>query len=112
MMGLNPRDVAKAMKRMGIQQQDINATEVIIKLPDKEIIITNPSVAKVNMMGQESYQITGEEHERNTTTEPEISDEDIKTVMEQTGANEKTAKEAIKNAKGDLAQAIIDLKNE
>jgi nascent polypeptide-associated complex subunit alpha len=53
--GVNPRQAAKMMKRMGIQQQEIEATEVIIKTPEKTIIITNPSVSKVNMMGV--YQI-------------------------------------------------------
>jgi len=71
------------MRQMGIQQQEINATEVIIKTADKEFIITNPSVAKVNMMGQETFQISGEITERelsSTSLASEISEEDIKTA--------------------------------
>ena len=107
--GMNPRKMNQMMKKMGIQQVEIDATEVIIKTPEKEIVIQSPSVSKVNMMGQQTYQVVGEEHERALSTEPEIGEDDIKTVMEQTGADEQKAREAIKEAKGDLAQAIMRL---
>ncbi len=108
--GMNPRAMKQAMKRLGIQQQDIEATEVIIKTPEKEIVITNPQVAKVNMMGQQTYQVVGEAEERSIEKEPEINEEDIKTVMEQTGADETKATEIIKKHQGDLAAAIMELK--
>lgn len=107
--GMNPRKMQQMMRKMGIQQVEIPATEVIIKTPDKDIIITEPSVSKVNMMGQETFQISGNVNEREKTTEPEISEDDIKTVIEQTKVDEKTAKEALAKAKGDLAKAIMDL---
>ncbi|MBI4140595.1 nascent polypeptide-associated complex protein [Candidatus Woesearchaeota archaeon] len=110
MMGLNPRDIEKAMKRMGIQQQDIDATEVVIKTPTKQLIIKNPHVAKVNAMGQESFQITGIVEEKITDSTPEITEDDIKTVMEQTNCDKKTAEETLQKNKGDLAQTIIELK--
>ena len=100
------------MKQLGIQQVDIPAIEVIIKTKDKNIIISNPSVAKVNMMGQENFQISGDVHEEEVSSVPDISEEDIKTVMDQTGANKLTAKKAIEDAHGDLAEAILNLKNE
>lgn len=108
--GMNPRKMQQAMKRMGIQQQDIDATEVIIKCPDKQIVIANPQVAKVNMMGQETYQIVGQAEEQSLDTKPEINEEDIKTVMEQAGVDENKAKEFIEKHDGDLAAAILDLK--
>lgn len=97
------------MRKMGIQQVEIPATEVIIKTEDKEIIITNPQVSKVNMMGQQTYQIVGEEHEHELDTTPEINEEDIKTVMEQANVDEDTAKKALEESKGDIAKAIMDL---
>ena len=109
---MNPRAMKQAMKRMGIQQQDIEATEVIIKTEDKEIVIANPQVAKVNMMGQETYQVVGEAQERAISKEPEINEEDIKTVMEQTGADQEKAKETIQKHNGDLAAAIMELKEQ
>ncbi len=108
--GMNPKKIQQAMKRMGIQQVEIPATEVIIKTPDKEIIISEPQVSKVNMMGQETFQIVGKVEERELPSEPEISEEDIKTVMEQTNASREEAEQAIREQKGDLAAAILKLK--
>ncbi|MBI2112287.1 nascent polypeptide-associated complex protein [Candidatus Woesearchaeota archaeon] len=107
--GMNQRKVQQMMKQMGIQQVDIPATEVIIRTEDKEIIISNPSVAKVNMMGQETFQISGQVEERDLSTSPEISEEDIKTVMDQAHVSEEKARQAIEEANGDLAEAIINL---
>jgi len=106
---MNARDMAKAMKRLGIQQQDIEATEVIIKTKDKQYVFSQPQVAKVNMAGQESYQIIGKPEVQELSTEPELSDEDVETVMKQTGKSKEEALEAIKKHKGDLASAIMEL---
>jgi len=108
-MNINPRQMQGMMRKMGITQEDINATEVIIKTPDKEIIIRNPSVAKVNMMGQETFQVVGQIEEREISKEAEINDDDIATVMEKANVDRKTALEAIKKANGDLAEAIMQL---
>lgn len=99
------------MRQMGIQQQEISATEVIIKTEDKEIIITNPSVSKVNMMGQETFQVSGKIQERKLSSEPEISEEDVKTVLEQAQVNESEARQSLEKHHGDLAAAILDLKS-
>jgi nascent polypeptide-associated complex subunit alpha len=108
--GMNPRKMAQAMKKMGISQQEIDATEVVIKTRDKEFVISNPQVSKVNMMGQETFQVVGNIEERALDQKPEISEEDIKTVMEQASVDEEKAKEAIEKNNGDLAAAIIELK--
>ncbi len=110
--GMNSRKAAQMMKKMGIQQIEIPATEVIIKTPEKEIIITDPQVSKVNMMGQETFQIIGNINERELSTEPEINEEDIKTVMEQASVPEDEAKKAISDSEGDLAKAILSLKKD
>jgi nascent polypeptide-associated complex subunit alpha len=110
--GMNSRQMQKMMKQMGIQQVEIPAVEVIIRTNDKEIVISNPSVSKVNMMGQQTYQVVGESVERAISTTPEISSEDIETVMGQANVSEEIAKNAIESANGDLAQAIIDLTQE
>jgi len=107
--GMNPRKMQQMMKQLGIQQVDVPATEVIIRTADKEIIITNPSVARVNMMGQENFQISGDIEEHELSTTPDISADDVKTVMEQANVDEETAKKAIEEAEGDLAQAIMNL---
>ena len=108
--GMNPRKAAQMMRKMGISQQEVDATEVIIKTPEKELVINNPQVSKVNMMGQETFQVVGEVEERSVSSEPEINEEDVKTVMEQAGVSEEEAKEAIKRNDFDLAKAIMELK--
>jgi len=106
--GMNPKAMEQAMKKMGIKQEDIPSTEVIIKAEGRDIVITNPKVVKVNMMGQDSFQITGTVQEQTPATE--ISEDDIKTVSTQAGVPETQAKEALENANGDLAAAIMQLK--
>jgi nascent polypeptide-associated complex subunit alpha len=107
--GMDARAVKAAMKKMGIKQHEIEAREVIIKTPDKEIIISNPSVSKVEMMGQTSFQIAGTIEEKEVKAP--ITDEDIKTVMEQSGSSEADARKALEDNNGDLAAAIISLKD-
>jgi nascent polypeptide-associated complex subunit alpha len=102
--GMNPRDMQKAMKKLGMKQEEIEAEEVIIRQGDKNLVIKNPQVVRVNMMGQESLQITGEIEE-----ESNISEEDIKTVAEQTGKTPTEAKQALEDSNGDLAEAIMNL---
>ncbi len=110
--GMNSRQAQQMMKKMGIQQVEVPATEVIIKGEDKDIIITNPQVSKVNMMGQETFQVVGEVHEQERSSTPDISEDDIKMVVDQTGRSAEEAKKAIEESQGDLADAILKLKEE
>lgn len=109
---MNPRDVQRAMKQLGVKQVEIPATEVIIRTAEKDIIIREPSVQKVNMMGQVSFQISGEVEEQAHSSAADISEDDIQMVMEQADVDKKTALQAIQDADGDLAQAIMELKKE
>ena len=106
-MNINPRQMQKMMQRLGMQQQEIDAKQVIIRTSDKEIIFTNPNVSKVNAMGQETWQIIGNSEERLLEN---FSTDDVKTVMEQTGADERMSSKALTESKGDLAEAILKLK--
>ena len=108
-MKINPKQLEKMAKRMGIQASPIDAEEVIIRTAEKEIIISSPQVSKVNMMGQETWQITGEAEERSKKA---FNDEDIDTVLNQTGASRDEVEAALEAAHGDLAQAIMRLKEE
>ena len=111
--GMDPRQMKAMMKRLGIQPEEINASVVIIRTDDKEIILKSPEVLKLNMMGQEIFQITSKEIEENQIEKtPEITEEDIKTVMEQTNVSREQAIKAIKESNGDLAEAIMKLTEE
>ncbi len=94
-----------AMKQLGMSQEEIPASRVTIEKSDNnKIIIENPSVVKLKIQGQESFQISGEVKE-----EQIISEEDIKTVVEKTNAGKEEARKALENAGGDLAEAILKL---
>ena len=105
--GMNPRAVEQAMKKMGIKHVEIPSSEVIIRSDGKDIIITSPRVIKVDLMGQDTFQITGSIQERETVAE--ISEDDVKTVSSQSGVSEDEARKALEASGGDLAAAIMEL---
>ena len=109
---MNPKKVQAMMKQLGIAQQEIDAERVIIEQEDKNIIINNPSIMKVNMQGQEQFQISGdiEEQEKESEEDKEATkQEDIETIIEKTGCDKAKAEEALEKANGDIAEAIINL---
>jgi nascent polypeptide-associated complex subunit alpha len=105
--GMNPKAMQQAMKKMGMKQEEIDATEVIIKTADKNLIVRNPQVVKIDMMGQKSLQVTGDIEE-----ESSISEEDVKTVALQADVSEDESRKALEECSGDLAEAIMKLKKE
>lgn len=109
--GVSPREMQKAMKRLGIKQEEIDAELVIIKTHDKDFVIRNPQVSKVNMMGQETFQVVGIIEEIEKDTKAEISEEDINTVIEQASCTKEEAMEAIEESGGNLAEAILKIQN-
>ena len=105
--GMNQKAIQQAMKKMGMKQEEIDASEVIIKKRDgSNLIVRDPSVVQVDMMGQKTLQVTGEMSE-----ESGISDEDVKTVAEQAEVSESEARKSLEKHNGDLAEAILSLKN-
>jgi len=105
--GMNPRNMGRMMKQMGIKNEEINASKVIIETDGKKLVFKNPSVQLMEMQGQKTYTIIG-----NPTIESEISEEDIKMVMEQTEVTKEEAEDALKESDGDIASAILKLKKE
>ena len=104
---MNPKQMQGMMKKMGIAQEEILAEKVIIEKKDgNRIIIENPSVTKIKMQGQTSFQIAGIEKEE--SQEIKISEEDINTIIEKTGCKKEKAKEILEKT-GDLAEAILEL---
>ncbi len=105
---IDPKQMEKMMKQMGIATENIDATEVLIRTAEKEILISEPQVSKIKMGGQETFQIIGNVSERALE---KFSAEDVKTVSEQTGVFESEAKKALEETSGDLAEAIMKLKS-
>ena len=111
---MDKRAMEAAMRKLGVQQREVQADEVVIKLKggSTEIVISNPSVTKVTMMGQENFQIAGEFSERPSQSSPQLlqplfNEEDVKTVIGQTGCSDAEAKVALAKVNGDLAAAIL-----
>jgi nascent polypeptide-associated complex subunit alpha len=102
--GMNPKQMQGMMKKMGISQEEIDAHKVTIEKNDgSKLIIDNPSVTKIKMQGQETFQIAGEISEENL-----LSEDDIKTIVEKTGCSEEKAREVLEKT-GDLAESILEL---
>ena len=104
------KQMERQMKKMGMKMEDLEGVqEVIIRFEDKELIIDNPSVSVMNVMGQETYQVDGKAREVELEYEIEIPDEDIEMVANSAGVSEEKAREALEECKGDLAEAIMKL---
>ena len=101
---LDPKKMQAMMSKLGIKQEPIEANRVVIERDSGDIIIENPQVAKVEMQGQETWQITGEARGEESV----IREEDIRLVMEKTGKSEKEVRKALEET-GDIAEAIMKL---
>ena len=114
--GMNPKQMQKMLKRMGIKVDEIEAQRVVIEGADKDIVIENPQVMLTKMPNQEMFQISGDvtevDKDEAVGTEPEITDEDIAMVAEQAGVGNEQAEEALLETRGDIAEAILKLKGQ
>lgn len=115
---VNPRQMKQAMKRMGIEQEELDGVEeVIIRTADKEYVIRNPNVSAITAQGQKIWQVVGEPIVRPRADAakkaqekaPTIPEEDVKLVAEKAGVSEEEAREALEECGGEPAEAIIRL---
>lgn len=111
MPNINPRDLKNMMNKMGITSSEIDANRVVIECPDRKIVIDSPQVMQIDAQGSTSFQISGSvSEEQNEAPKIEITEDDIDTVSKQSGADHDTAKAALEESNGDIAEAIINLK--
>jgi nascent polypeptide-associated complex subunit alpha len=116
------RSMERQMRRMGVDFQQLeDVSEVIIRLPDKELVIPQAQVLVMQAQGDDVYQIMGQSEERSLTTSTELeegvsttpvqsfTDEDVQLVASQANVSEDEAREALRTAEGNLAKAIIVL---
>ncbi len=126
--GMSPKQMARMMKKMGIEQKEIEGVrEVVIRFDDKEWVILNAQVTMVKQAGSESFQISGTKSERDLTgstpvkTETPASEVEVKKTIEipmedaalvasQTGVDIGVAKQVLEETGGDLAAAILKLR--
>ncbi len=113
MPNMDPRAMKNLMAKMGIKSSEINALRVVIETSDKNIIIENPQITKIEAQGAVSFQIGGDISENPKIIQTNITDEDIEMVSEKTGITDKDMiRERLMQENGDIAQTILDLTNE
>ena len=119
MRRLSPRQLRRLQARMlgnlGLDLKELGkADQVIIRFPDKEIILEGPNVLEMKVENESIYQIVGGERVEGEMMEEakyEPSEEDLALVAAQAGVSEEEARNALIEAGGDLAKAILLLKS-
>ncbi len=112
MPNIDPRQLKRMMESMGIKSSEVRAGRVVIECADRDIIIDNPQVTAIDAQGNRSFQVSGDVREAEKAAEKaEISEEDVKLVMERSGvSSEAEARSALEATNGDIAEAIMKLK--
>jgi nascent polypeptide-associated complex subunit alpha len=108
------------MQKMGVKMDELqDVSEVIIKTPSKDIVIEAPTVTLVTVQGQIMYQIVGGEASEKQSqpdaigpavSAPSLPETDVLLVVQQTGKTVDEARKALVDSGGDLARAILLLK--
>lgn len=114
---MNSREVKRMMAQMGIKSTEMSDVKtVIMKGATKDYMITDAQVTMIEAQGQKTFQIMGtfkevakSAEETKAEAAPAYSEEDVKLVMEQASVSREKALEALKNADGEPAKAIMDL---
>src|SRR6056297_1260035 len=101
--GMNPRKMKQMMEQMGIDMEDIDAQEVIIRTPEEELVFDDAEVQLMEAQGQKTYQVVGEPESRergeggsdDSATEASGDDnvvdaDDVEIVAMRTGVDEDT----------------------
>ena len=125
------RQLRRRMQQQGIDMDQIDATRVVIEGPERTLVIEQPEVILMKQMGQEIYQVIGEANEYSpdellieekeeeeiiesideTETKPVITENDIMLVAAQANVDKEEAKSVLIECDGDIAKAILFLKN-
>ncbi len=132
MCAFNPRKLRKMLRNLDLSNlklEDVpNVVRVEFVLRDgTRMIIENPSIAKVSIGGLVIFQVQAQsssirhvsstiqqvQQESILVSEPRkpYSDEDIELVIQETGCSREEAIKALEETKGDIAEAIMLLKN-
>ena len=129
--GVASRQMRRRMQQQGIDMDQIEATRVIIEGVEKTLIIEQPEVILMKQMGQEIYQVVGEAQEfspeevsieekesaisevedQSYDSKPTITENDIMLVAAQANVSKEEAQAALIDSDGDIAKAILFLKN-
>lgn len=114
----NPRQMRQAMKRLGIEQEQMDdVEEVVIRTATKEYVIRDANVTAMTAQGQKIWTVVGEPIVRDRADAKKsedaralmIPEEDVQLVAEKAGVSEEEARRALEECGGEPAEAIIRL---
>ncbi|MFA5357810.1 MAG: nascent polypeptide-associated complex protein [archaeon] len=104
--GINPKQMGKMMRQMGIKNEDLEVEEITMKLKNgKKLVFKEPQVQSIEMQGTKTYTVMG-----NPSEESGVPDDDVEMVAEQANVSKEKAKKALEESNGDIAEAIMKLK--
>ena len=107
---MDNRQNRRMLEKMGINLEEVpDVEEVIIKTKEKELILKKVNVSKIKAKDTEMFQIVAEEIEEIIKENKEINEKDMHLVAQQAKVSLETAKIALEESNGDLAQAILKL---
>ncbi|MDP3742639.1 MAG: nascent polypeptide-associated complex protein [Candidatus Micrarchaeota archaeon] len=117
--GMNPGQMKKLMQQMGIKNTEVKATRVVIESEDGNLVVENPQVTMIEMGGQKSLQVIGEIQQQapgessstGNSGSKTAEKSDVEIVMEKAGCSKETAEKALKEANGDMVDAIMIAEN-
>lgn len=113
--GMNPGQMKKLMQQMGIKNSEVPATRVVVESENGNLVIDNPQVTMIEMGGQKSLQVIGEIREEKageTSTDTSAKTQsDVEIVMEKTRCSREKAEAALKEANGDMVEAIMTVES-
>ena len=121
----NQRQMELMMRRMGMTTEEVpDVQEVIVRTKTKEHVFQQPEVTILTVQGVRTYQVVGTPEVRPrsaaapsagaapgpaSTAPSGPPEEDIRLVMEQANVSREEAIEALFQAKGEPAEAILQI---
>ena len=110
MMRGGNREMRRMLDKMGLEMKDLgDIEEVIIKTETKEIYLIKPQIIEMKGKDNTIFQVVATDIEEKKRDVPIFREEDIILVMQQANVTKEKAVQALTDAKGDMAQAILDL---
>ncbi|MGI0129190.1 MAG: nascent polypeptide-associated complex protein [Thermoplasmata archaeon] len=118
----NARQMEQMMRRLGMTSETVpDVEEVIVRTRSKEHVFQKPEVTVLTVQGVRTYQVVGEPLVRARTASSGTTvtaalpvsagppEEDVRLVMEQANVSQEEAIEALFQAKGEPAEAILKI---
>jgi len=103
---MNPNQMKKLMKQMNVKELPVVKAEFHLDNGDV-MVFDHPQISRVNMMGQEIFQVAGEHYLKKDDEKIEgYTNEDVELVMKEAKVSKDTAIRALEASEGDILDAV------